>query len=298
MYTVVGATGNTGRSVTEALLARGMDVQAVGRSQKRLQTLVKQGAQVLVGSIDDAQAMTLAFSGAVGVYCMIPPRFDVEDYRGYQRKIGESLAAALHEAEVQYVVFLSSVGAQNKDGAGAISGLREVEDRLNKLEGVNVLSLRSGWLFENFLRNVDMIRQMGVLGSPVKGDLPIPMIAARDIGAYAAERLANLDFSEKATRELLGPRDVTLEEAARVLGGAIGKDDLSYVQFSYEDAEQAFLDMGISEGSARVLVEMYRSFNDGLIVPEETRSAENTTPTCIEDFAQVFAGVYGERKAE
>ncbi|MGH8592768.1 MAG: hypothetical protein ACREX9_20820 [Gammaproteobacteria bacterium] len=36
-------------------------------------------------------------------------------------------------------------------------------------------------------------------------------------------------------RELYGPRDYTHREATSILGAAIGKPDLVYVEFSYED---------------------------------------------------------------
>jgi len=292
MYAIVGASGNTGRAAAEALLTAGKDVQVVGRSKDHLKPLVAKGAEAFVGSVEDPQAMTLAFSGAVGVYCLIPLRADARDFRAYQKSIGESLAAAIHEAGVEYVVFLSSVGAQHVEGTGPIVGLREVEDRLNALAKVNVLSLRPGWFMENFVMGMDAIRQMGVLGTPVRGDIPIAQIATQDIGVYAAQRLANLDFSGKSSQELLGAATITMEEAARALGAAIGKPDLPYVQIPYEDFGQAMLKMGLSESAAAVSTEMYRAFNDGLIVPEEERSAENTTPTTIEEFAQVFAQIY------
>ncbi len=292
MYAIVGATGNSGRVLAEALLAEGMDVTVIGRNEKRLSPLVGKGAEAFVGSAEDSQAMTLAFSGVVGVYCMIPPRLDAPDLRDHQRKIGESLTAAIHEAGVQYVVNLSSVGAQHTKGTGAIAGLHEQEKRLNELDGVNVLHLRAGWFMENFFTTIEMIRKMGVVGMPVSGAVPIPMIATRDIGAYAAERLLKLDFSDKSTRELLGPRDMTLEEAVHVLGRAIGNTELQYIQTSFEDAERALVGMGISKSTATVLLEMYRGFNDGLIVAEEERSLENTTPTTLGEFAQVFAEVY------
>ncbi len=292
MYAVVGATGNTGRAVAEALLAEGKDVQVIGRSAERLQPLVEKGAEPVVGSVDDAQAMALAFSGAVGVYCMIPPRYDVDDFRGYQRNVGESLTRAIQEAGVERVAFLSSVGAQHKEGTGPIAGLREQEERLNGLDKVNVINLRAGWFMENFFMSIDTIRTMGVIGTPVRGNAPIQMIATGDIGAYAAERLAKLDFSGKSNRELLGSRSLTLEEATSVLGAAIGKPDLNYTRLPYEDAEQAMIGMGMSKGVAGVFTEMYRGMNDGLVVPEEERSPENTTPTTIEEFAQVFAQVY------
>jgi uncharacterized protein YbjT (DUF2867 family) len=292
MYVVTGATGNTGRVVAEALLAAGADVQVVGRSEDHLRPLVEKGAQPYVGSVDDAQTLSIAFSGAVGVYCMIPPRFEVPDFPAWQRAVGESLAAAVHEAGVNYVVFLSSIGAQHTEGTGPIAGLRREEDRLNGLEGVNVLNLRAGLFMENFFMQIDVIRGMGVVGLPMRGDIPLPLIAAKDIGQYAAERLLQKDFSEKSTRELLGPRDITMDEATRVLGKAIGKPDLEYVQFPFEDAEQALLGRGSSPSGASTLLQMYRGFNDGLVAAAEERSPENTTPTTLEQFAQVFAEVY------
>ncbi len=300
MYVVTGATGNTGRAVAEALLAAGADVQVIGRSKSRLRPLVEKGGQPFVGSIDDAQAMSVAFSGAVGVYCMIPPRFEERDFPGWQRAVGEALASAVHEAGVDYVVFLSSIGAQHSEGTGPIAGLRREEDRLNRLEGVNVLSLRAGFFMENFLVQADVIRGMGAVGLPMRGDIPFPLVASADVGGYAAQRLLQKDFSGKSTRELLGPRDLTLHEATRILGVAIGKPDLEYVQIPFDDAKQALLAIGSSPSGADTLLQLYRAFNDGLVVATEERSPENTTPTTLEEFALVFAEVYrgGEEEGD
>lgn len=292
MYVVTGASGNTGRVVAETLLAAGADVQVIGRSADRLRPLVDQGAESFVGSVEDAQAMSTAFSGAVGVYCMIPPRFELRDFPAWQRSVGESLTAAVHEAGVNYVVFLSSIGAQHTEGTGPIVGLRRAEDRLNALGGVHVLSLRAGFFMENFFRQVDVIRGMGVVGLPMRGDVPCPFIATKDVGEYAAERLLQKDFSDKSARELLGPRDMTMDEATRVLGQAIGSPELGYVQFPFEDAERALLKIGISQSGASTLLQLYRGFNDGLVTPTEERSSENATPTTLEEFAEEFAQVY------
>jgi hypothetical protein len=43
---------------------------------------------------------------------------------------------------------------------------------------------------------------------------------------------------------------------------------------------------------AQQLIEVSRGFNEGRVVPEEARSAENTTPTSIEEFSEVFAKAY------
>ncbi len=63
---------------------------------------------------------------------------------------------------------------------------------------------------ENLLPQAGVIKSMGIMAGPVREDLPLPMIATRDIGACAAEALLKLDFVRKSTHELQGPRDVNL----------------------------------------------------------------------------------------
>ena len=290
MYAITGATGNVGRRIAEKLLAAGQKVRVIGRSADRLEPLAAKGAEPFVASPDDAAAMTRAFTGAQAVYAMIPPHLDAADLRAYQNRVSEALATAIAHAGVRYVVNLSSVGAQLTGGVGPVNGLHDAEDRLNRLEGVNVLHLRPGYFMENLLWMKGPIRQLGVAGSPLRADLPITMIATRDIADQAAQHLLRLDFSGKSVRELLGQRDVTMNEAVRALGQAIGKPDLSYVQVSYEEAEQAMRANGVSPGTAHLFSEMSRSMNEGIMRPTERRLPQNTTATSIETFAgEVFA---------
>ena len=123
------------------------------------------------------------------------------------------------------------------------------------------------------------------------------MIATRDIAEVAAQLLLDLGFSGHSTRELLGQRDITMEEATRILGKAIGKGDLGYVQFPYEQAEQAMVALGLSQDVARSVNEMDRALNEERVRPLEKRSAANTTPTSFEQFAERFAAVYRSQES-
>jgi uncharacterized protein YbjT (DUF2867 family) len=292
MYVVTGATGNTGSLIAQALLSKGKKVRVIGRDKGRLQSLVEQGAEPFVGSLDDPAAMIKALSGAKAGYGIIPPNLTAKDNRAYQHAVGEALAEAIAAARVGYVANLSSVGGHLTGKTGPIAGLHDQEEQLNQLKGVHLLHLRPGFFMENFYWSIDLIRKMGINGGALRADLPIAMIATRDIAAVAAERLAALDFSGTSVQELLGQRDLTMADATRALGRAIGKPELNYAQFPYEEAEQAMLGMGISASVAKGFVEMYRSFNEGVIRPTERRSAANTTPTSIEEFAKGFARAY------
>jgi len=138
-----------------------------------------------------------------------------------------------------------------------------------------------------------MIQMMGVFGGALRGDLKIPMIATRDIGAYAAERLLKLDFKGKQTQELLGQRDLTLQEVVVVIAKGLRKPDLRYVQFPYDQVEKVLEQMGAPAKTVASFIEMFQGINNGIVTSTEPRSAANSTSTSIETFVkEVFAPAY------
>src|SRR6476646_11914312 len=109
---------------------------------------------------------------------------------------------------------------------------------------------------ENKRVAIGMSHGMGMFGNALLPDLKLPMIATRDVGDYAAQRLLHLDFAGKQTRELLGERDLSMAEATAVIARSIGKPDLRYEQFSYDQVQQALAQMGFSPKKAAVYIEM------------------------------------------
>ena len=91
------------------------------------------------------------------------------------------------------------------------------------------------------------------------------MAATRDVGDYAAQRLLHLDFSGKQTRELLGERDLSMTEATAVIARGIGKPDLRYQQFPYDQVQQALTQLGVPPKGAAMYIEMYKSINAGVL---------------------------------
>jgi uncharacterized protein YbjT (DUF2867 family) len=298
IYVITGATGNIGSELTLRLLGAGKKVRAVGRSAERLQPLVDKGAEAAVGSLDDVDFLTRAFTGAKIVYAMIPPNDTAADYRAYQRQTAEALVGAVRAAGVTHVIHLSSLGAHLPSGTGPIAGLHDSEQRFNAVEGLDVVHLRPTFFMENLLTGIGVIKAMGINGSPLRPDLALPMIATKDIAAVAAEYALAGDFTGSSVRDLWGPREYTMVEATRAIGEAIGKPDLQYVQFAYEDARQAMLGIGISASVADDYLEMEKAMNEEALRPTAERSAEKTTPTTIEQFAvEVFAPAFAATAA-
>lgn len=292
MLTVMGATGNTGTAVTRLLLDAGEEVRAVGRSEAKLADLARAGAEPMVGDATDPDVLTKAFAGADAVYTLVAADPSLPGYAARQDEMGESVVTALQESGVRYAVALSSLGADVPSGTGLIGTLRAQEQRLQHLQGVNVLALRPGLFFETFRESLDAIRQEGVHADAVAPDVPIPMIAARDIAAVAAGALRARDWSGLVVRELLGQRDLTFAEVTTMIGERIGTPDLAYVQVPPADMVGALVAAGLSESFAGLHVEMAQALNEGRIASREGRRPENTTPTRFEDFAGELAQAY------
>lgn len=291
MYVITGASGNTGRVIAEKLLAAGKQVKVLGRSAEKLQPLVEKSAVAAVGDMSDQAYLNSAFAGATAAYVLIPPHLGASNFRAYQNDIGKKIAQALMQNSVKHVVNLSSLGAHLPKGTGPIAGLYDQEQRLNQLEA-NVLHLRPTYFMENLFTGINIIKNMGINGSPANADVKIPMIASVDVANYAAKRLLALDFSGNSVQELLGERDLNMEEVTQILGKAIGKPDLAYVTFPYDQAREAMLEMGISASVTDGYLEMYKAINNRFGVAVMKRDKENTTPTSLEQFADVFARVY------
>jgi uncharacterized protein YbjT (DUF2867 family) len=292
MIAVMGASGNTGGRISQQLLQEGESIRALGRSAAKLAGLESKGAEVLTGDAADAAFLASAFSGADAVYTLLPPDPQSQDLRRKWDQQGEAIVTAIRASGVRFVVFLGSVGADLPEGTGPIAGLHGQEERLRRLRDVNVLILRPASFFENFYAVLGLIKHQGINGGAVAPDLQMPMIATRDIAEVAARAMKARDWTGVVVRELLGPRDLTHQEATRIIGARIGKADLPYVQFPYVDFTASLVQMGISQNVAGLYAEMAQAFNEGKITSREGRRPENTTPTNFEDFAEDLARAY------
>jgi uncharacterized protein YbjT (DUF2867 family) len=289
---VFGATGHVGGVIAERLLSAGRKVRVVARSADKLAAQGKRGAEVLAGDLSDAAFARRATEKATAAFVLLPPHFG-PGFRAQQDKGTAALGAALEANRVEYVVLLSSVGAEQEQGGGPIAGLFHLEQRLDRIAGLHRLYLRPGYFFDNHLQAVGMVKGLGFYGSALHADVPIAQVDPRDIGEAAARRLLALDWKGKELLELHGQRDLTMAEVTVALGKAVGKPDLKYVAFPYPDARAGMIQAGLTPELADLYVEMSRGFNERHLHPLQPRSAATTTPTSIEAWAEkVFAPAF------
>jgi uncharacterized protein YbjT (DUF2867 family) len=293
LHVVCGATGHVGGTIAARLLDARKKVRVVGRSAERLAPLAARGAETAAGSMEDPEFLAKVFQGAAAAFVLVPPNYAAKEFSAYQLRVVDSIGKALESARVPRAMTLSSIGAQLAKDNGPIAALHALEVRLGRIPGLAALHLRPGYFMENHLAGIGMVKGMGLYGSALRADLKIAQIAAADIGEAGARRMLALDWTGTEVQELMGPRDLSMAEATRALGTAIGKADLAYVQFPYADARKGMVQAGLQEEMADLYVEMSRGFNDGIVVPTQPRSARTTTPTTVEVFAaRIYAPAF------
>ncbi|HLS81839.1 MAG TPA: NAD(P)H-binding protein [Steroidobacter sp.] len=300
MIAVMGASGNTGSGVAEALLTRGVQVRAIGRSREKLEPLISRGAQAAIGDASDEDFLAGALRGAHAAYVLLTADPGARDYRAAQDAIGESIVGALRSSAVRRVVALSSIGADKDRRTGVIAGLRAQEERLRSLTDVDLWLLRPASFFENFSAQIAQAAQEGYLAGAIDANLPIPMVAARDVSQAATGALLDDQWSGVMIQELLGPRDITHVEIAGAVAKTLGVGHMRYAQLPYEAMAALLEAFGASPSFAQCYVEMAHAINERSVGPLRGRTPENTTGTTFEAFVreltnrQTSAGDFAE----
>ncbi len=293
MITVMGATGNTGRKISELLLEAGEDVRALGRSPEKLAQLRALGAETVAGDVRDADYLAGTFAGADAVYTLTAFDPTLPDYHADQDRRGEAIASAVRQSGVRHVVALSAIGAELASGNGFIASLHRQEQRLRALDGVNVMFLRPGAFFEGFYSALETIRHEGVLADSVAPHAKVPMIATADVAEVAARALHERGWRGAVVRELLGPRDLTYTEVAAAIGEAIGQPGLQYVQVPDEDLAAVLTGIaGFTPNFASIVLEFNQALSQGRLRSLVGRNETNTTPTEFKQFAAELAHAY------
>jgi uncharacterized protein YbjT (DUF2867 family) len=286
MYAVMGASGHTGHVVAMNLLNKDVKVRAIARSAEHLKDLAAKGAEPFPCDATDTGRLAKAFAFAKGVYILIPPNVTSPDVLAFQHRVADSIAKALQTAGVRHAVTLSSIGADKTDKTGPVLGLHYLEERLNSINSLDVLHLRAGYFMENTLVQIGLIQKMGRALGPLRADVKLPMIATVDIGSTAAAALLDLEFRQKQTHELLGQRDISMSEVVQIIGKAIGKPELRYMQAPDDQVRPALVQTGMSLNMADLILEMSAAINSGYMRPLEQRLSRNTTPTSYETFVK------------
>ena len=291
--TITGSLGNISQQLTSSLTDKGHQVTVISNNRERIKAIEGLQASAAIGSVEDVDFLTTAFKGADAVYTMVPPNLSTPDYKGFTLQVGANYAKAIEQTGVQYVVNLSSAGSPLA-GVKPLTGYQNLEEKLDALQSINVLHLRPGGFYSNFYGSIGLIKHQGIIGNNFDETVKMIMSHPHDIADAAADALDTLTFKGRNIKYIVSD-EKTGKETAQLLGNAIGKPDLQWVQFSDEQLLGALLQNGFSQNAAQhYIVDMGIAIREGIL---DKHYHQNTYEVVgkrrFADFANEFAFVYG-----
>lgn len=289
MFTIFGATGNTGSVVARTLLDRGEKVRLLARDPSKVAELTARGAEVVKGDVLDEAAVAAALDGAKGAYLLLPPDPTSTAFLARGRKIAENYVAALTSKKTPHVAFLSSVAAHEPAGTGPIVSAHVAEGLIGKVTGTRFTFVRAAYFIENILANAYPMKGDGVL--PVFGggaEVRFPMVATKDIGKVAADALLAPPSSNEII-ELAGPELYSFDDAAKVASKVLGRE-VKTVTLPIEQMVPTLQGFGFSADVAGLYRELTEALGKGLVTWDGKGRAVKGTTTLEEVLRAGLAG--------
>ncbi|MGY3212032.1 NAD(P)H-binding protein [Mucilaginibacter sp. HD30] len=304
---VTGSLGNISKPLTETLVADRHDVIVISSDLKKQTSIAASGATPAIGSITDLEFLTRTFKGADAVYAMIPLSFTEPDLGAYMHNVAQKYAQAFKAAGIKRVVLLSGWSAD-------LVKAENVEHLFDGLEA-SLTIMRPAAFYTNFYQSIDLIKGKGLIGKFLTlrysgawslltgktgllmgnygGDDRIVFVSTKDIADAVAEEL--LLMPDQKTIRYVGSEEMTCNEAAKIIGTAIGKPWLKWVLLSDQAMLQGLKMAKLPEKLAATLVEMQAAMHSGKTLENFHRNKPKMGKVKLTDFAREFAAVYHQK---
>ncbi|ASU35239.1 NAD(P)H-binding protein [Mucilaginibacter xinganensis] len=305
---VTGSLGNISKPLTKILLSRGHAVTVISSDPKKQTEIEALGATAAIGSIAAVDFLAETFTGADAVYAMIPLSYTEPDLTAYLRRMAQNYAQALKQTAVKRVVVMSGWAANLVQG-------ENVEDVFDTLTDASITIMRPASFYTNFYQSMDLIRGKGLMGKFLAlrysglwallkrktgllmgnygGDDRTVFVSPLDIADAVAEEL--LLKPDGKTIRYVGSEEMTCNEAARIIGTAVGKPWLKWVLLSDKQMLQGLKMAKVPEKLAETLVAIQAVMHSGKTLENFHRSQPKMGKVKLADFAKEFAAVYRKK---
>lgn len=265
---VLGATGNVGQALVQALLQKGEQVKAASRTGKTVA-----GAESVVFDFARPETFPAAFEGVDRAYVMLPT--------GYvnQKELLLPVIQAAAERHVK-VVFQSAFGVDADDSIP----YRQVEIALAKSDTPYVI-LRPNWFSDNF----HIFWKEGI----AHGQIALPaadgkssFIDVRDIAESAAAALTTNRFDGQAFN-LTGPEAISYGQAAQLLSEVLGKS-VVYTPIDDHEFVGMLTSAGVSGDYASFMAAIFYPVREGwaAAVTDHVQKLNGKAPRSLETYAR------------
>jgi len=297
---ITGSLGNISKPLTKMLVQQGHSVTVISSKGERKKEIEAIGATAAIGTMQNVDFLTKTFKGADIVYVMesLGEGFFFNQSLDYSKAIidiANNYKQAILKSEVKKVVHLSSIGAHTNKGNGMLAFHYDAEHILAELPNdVSIKTLRPVGFYYNMFAYIPTIKSQGTIIQNYGGDETEPWVSPLDIAELIAEEMENL-FVGRSVRYIASD-EVSPNDVAKILGEAIGKNDLKWMTIPDEQMLNRMITVGMNPSVAKGLVEMNAGRRSGVLYEDYNRNKPTLRRIKLKDFAKDFAAAYHQQK--
>ncbi|NLR59513.1 NmrA family NAD(P)-binding protein [Chitinophaga polysaccharea] len=280
---VTGSLGNISKPLTEMLVNSGHEVTLISTDPDKAQQIREMGAHPAIGNLGDQPFLIKTFTAADIVYCMTPLDFTATNLDAWNSVV-DNYIVAIRETGVKRVIMLSGWVAH------LLSSVQP-EKKFEALPGVAVTFMRPGPFYSNFYHLKDMIRHQGMIVSNYGGEDMVTFVAPEDIAAAIAKEI-NGPATEGLKVTYVASEELTCNQAAQIIGEAIGIPGLQWITASGEQVKQGLEASGVSPVVAELLVEMQENMHNGKAQKDYYLNRPVLGERKLREFAREYATWY------
>jgi uncharacterized protein YbjT (DUF2867 family) len=233
--------GVIGRRILRELLAPEFSVRIVSRNPLLLPKSIREQVQVFQGCTDSGKTLRQALEGVDAMFWCVPEGFQETSANSHCERFARAAFQAIRETGTPRLVAISASGLPGKARSGEHHAMEEI---LNN-SGAAIRHLRCGWLMENLLRQVNSIREGGLISGSMPADIPIPFTAAADIADTALRRLVRADWDGIESTVVHGPEALSFTQAAALFERILRRP----VQYQQEPSAEELVQADENYGS-------------------------------------------------
>ncbi|KAF5975366.1 hypothetical protein FBULB1_7384 [Fusarium bulbicola] len=190
--TVIPASTKAGRETIRVLLESESKptIRAVYRDTSKAppEFLKHSNFEAIKGDIGDGDSLN--FTGSITVFYIPPPTYDGTDTGDWATRAGTNVKKALQKANIQRLLILSAIGAQNSSGIGVLR-VNYISDELLKDSVPEVSIVRPTYFHEDWAHLLDAAKEETptIYSWIAPIDYKIPLVGLKDVAENCADAL-------------------------------------------------------------------------------------------------------------
>lgn len=222
---VTGATGYIGGRLIRELLSHGYRVRILARNPERLKDHPWiDRVEVVSGDAHDVAALDEALAGIDVAYYLLHALMSKDDFEQEEKDIAEKFGAAAKKANIQRIVYLGGIIAQNELLSPHLQSRADTGSILQS-SGVPTIELRAGIVIGSGSASFEMLRylteRLPIMTTPRWVETKIQPIAVRDVLRYLVGAAA-IDSSISGDYDIGGPEVFSYREMMMKYAEAAG----------------------------------------------------------------------------